>query len=79
MRSRRRVECPEHNGLHIAEDHFIVETIDPDTGEVLPAGEEGELVFTSLTKTGLPMLRYRTRDISKVETKYANVDEHTPE
>lgn len=62
------IECPEHNGLHIAEDHFIVETIDPDTGKVLPAGEEGELVFTTLTKTGLPMLRYRTRDISKIET-----------
>ena len=63
------VECEEHKGLHIWEDHFIVETIDPDTGEVLPAGEEGELVFTTLTKTGLPMLRYRTRDISKIETE----------
>jgi phenylacetate-CoA ligase len=63
------IECPEHNGLHIAEDHFIVETIDPDTGEVLPTGEEGELVFTALTKTGLPMLRYRTRDISKIQTE----------
>jgi len=63
------IECNEHHGLHIAEDHFIVETIDPDTGEVLPAGEEGELVFTTLTKTGLPMLRYRTRDISKIETE----------
>jgi phenylacetate-CoA ligase len=63
------VECPEHNGLHIWEDHFIVETIDSDTGEVLPAGEEGELVFTGLTKMGLPMLRYRTRDISTVETE----------
>jgi phenylacetate-CoA ligase len=63
------VECAEHNGLHIWEDHFIVETIDSDTGEVLPAGEEGELVFTGLTKMGLPMLRYRTRDISKIETE----------
>jgi phenylacetate-CoA ligase len=62
------IECEEHKGLHIWEDHFIVETIDPDTGEVLPAGEEGELVFTTLTKTGLPMLRYRTRDISKIDT-----------
>ncbi len=60
------IECPEHNGLHIWEDNFIVETIDPDTGEVLNVGEEGELVFTSLTKTGLPMLRYRTRDISTI-------------
>jgi phenylacetate-CoA ligase len=63
------VECPEQNGLHIWEDHFIVETIDPDTGEVLAPGEEGELVFTGLTKMGLPMLRYRTRDISTIETE----------
>ncbi len=63
------IECSEHKGLHVWEDHFIVETIDPDTGEVLPAGEEGEIVFTTLTKTGLPMLRYRTRDISKIETE----------
>lgn len=63
------VECEEHNGLHIWEDQFIVETIDPDTGEVLQAGEEGELVFTTLTKTGLPMLRYRTRDISKIDAE----------
>jgi phenylacetate-CoA ligase len=63
------VECPEHNGLHIWEDHFLVETIDPKTGDVLPAGEEGELVFTTLTKTGLPILRFRTRDISVVETE----------
>jgi phenylacetate-CoA ligase len=63
------IECPKHNGLHIWEDNFIVETIDPDTGEVLNAGEEGELVFTALTKTGLPMLRYRTRDISKINSE----------
>jgi phenylacetate-CoA ligase len=63
------VECSEHNGLHIWEDHFLVETIDPKTGEVLPAGEEGELVFTPLTKTGLPLLRFRTRDISVIETE----------
>jgi phenylacetate-CoA ligase len=62
------VECPEHNGLHIWEDHFIVETINSETGEVLPEGEEGELVFTSLSKTGMPILRYRTRDISVIET-----------
>ena len=60
------VECPEHDGLHVWEDQFIVETIDPDTGETLPDGEEGELVFTALTKTGLPILRYRSRDISKI-------------
>jgi len=63
------VECPEHNGLHVWEDHFIVETINPETGEVLSPGEEGELVFTGLTKMGLPMLRYRTRDLSRVETE----------
>ena len=63
------IECSEHKGLHIWEDHFIVETIDPKTGEVLSPGEEGELVFTTLTKTGIPMLRFRTRDISVVETE----------
>ncbi len=60
------VECPEHDGLHVWEDQFIIETIDPDTGESVPDGEEGELVFTALGKTGLPILRYRTRDISKI-------------
>ncbi len=63
------VECREHSGLHIWEDHFLIETIDPKTGDVLPAGEEGELVFTTLTKTGLPILRFRTRDISVIETE----------
>jgi phenylacetate-CoA ligase len=62
------IECSEHNGLHIWEDHFLVETINPETGEVLSPGEEGELVFTTLTKTGMPMLRFRTRDISVIET-----------
>ena len=63
------VECPENKGLHIWEDHFLIETIDPKTDEVLPAGDEGELVFTTLTKTGLPILRFRTRDISVIETE----------
>jgi phenylacetate-CoA ligase len=63
------IECNEHKGLHIWEDHFIVETIDPKTGEVLSPGEEGELVFTTLTKTGIPMLRFRTRDISVIDTE----------
>ncbi len=61
------IECNEHKGLHIWEDHFLVETIDPETGEVLSPGEEGELVFTTLTKTGIPMLRFRTRDISVID------------
>ncbi|MBR2916705.1 MAG: AMP-binding protein, partial [Clostridia bacterium] len=56
-------ECSEQKGMHINEDHFIAEIIDPDTGEVLPEGSEGELVFTSLTKEAFPLLRYRTRDI----------------
>jgi phenylacetate-CoA ligase len=63
------IECNEHKGLHIWEDHFIIETINPETGEVLSPGEEGELVFTTLTKTGIPMLRFRTRDISVIDTE----------
>ncbi len=59
-------ECVHRCGHHIAEDHFIVETIDPDTGEVLKPGEEGELVFTSLTKEAFPVIRFRTKDISRV-------------
>ncbi len=57
-------ECPCQNGLHIQEDHFIPEIINPETEEVLPPGSKGELVFTTITKEGLPLLRYRTRDIS---------------
>lgn len=57
-------ECEEQTGMHINEDHFIPEIIDPDTGEVLPDGEEGELVFTCITKQALPLIRYRTRDIA---------------
>jgi phenylacetate-CoA ligase len=57
-------ECQEKNGLHIFEDHFIPEIIDPVTGESLPYGEKGELVITTLSKEALPILRYRTRDIS---------------
>ena len=56
-------ECCEQKGMHVNEDHFIAEIIDPDTGEVLPDGEKGELVFTSLDKEAFPLLRYRTRDI----------------
>ena len=56
-------ECSEQKGMHICEDHFIAEIIDPDTGEVLPDGTKGELVFTSITKEAFPLLRYRTRDI----------------
>ena len=56
-------ECEEQKGMHINEDHFYAEIIDPDTGEVLPDGEKGELVFTALDKEAFPLLRYRTRDI----------------
>ncbi len=56
-------ECEAQHGMHIQEDHFIPEIIDPDTGEVLPEGEVGELVFTSITKKAFPLLRYRTRDL----------------
>ena len=62
-------ECMERDGLHIAEDHFFPEIIDPDTGERLPYGEQGELVVTTLTKEGLPLLRYRTRDITYLYDK----------
>ena len=56
-------ECEAQNGMHINEDHFYAEVIDPDTGEVLPEGSKGELVFTALDKEAFPLLRYRTRDI----------------
>jgi len=56
-------ECQCQNGLHVAEDHFYLEIIDPDTGEQLPDGTEGEIVFTCITKEALPLIRYRTRDI----------------
>ena len=59
------MECTEgREGMHIFEDHFLVETINPETGEVLPPGEKGELVFTTLTKEAFPLIRYRTRDVS---------------
>jgi len=60
-------ECAYRNGMHVAEDHFIVECINPDTLEPVPDGEEGELVFTTLNKEAFPLLRYRTRDISRLD------------
>lgn len=59
-------ECHVRDGLHIAEDHFLVEIINPDTGETLDFGEKGELVITTLTKEAMPLLRYRTRDITSL-------------
>ena len=62
-------ECEEQKGMHINEDHFYAEIIDPDTGEVLPEGSVGELVFTSLDKEAFPLLRYRTRDLCVLSRK----------
>lgn len=60
-------ECPEKNGLHIAEDHFIAEVIDPETLETLPAGEEGELVLTTIAKEAFPLIRLRTGDLTRID------------
>jgi len=60
------IDCQYHDGLHVWEDHFIVEVIDPKTGEPVEPEEKGELVFTSLTKDAMPLIRYRTRDISRL-------------
>lgn len=62
-------ECSEQTGMHINEDHFIAEIIDPETGEQLPEGELGELVFTSITKDAFPLIRYRTRDLTTLSRK----------
>jgi phenylacetate-CoA ligase len=62
------VECDAQDGLHGWEDHFLFEIIDPETGRTVPEGQAGELVITTLTKEGLPMIRYRTRDITRVTT-----------
>ncbi len=59
-------ECSAKSGLHVFEDHFFVEVIDPETGDVLPEGERGEIVYTSLTKEACPVIRYRSRDITKL-------------
>ena len=61
-------ECGAQAGMHINEDHFIVEVIDPETGRALPEGEQGELVFSAITKEAFPILRYRTRDIGVIST-----------
>lgn len=59
-------ECPEQHGMHVNEDHFIIEIIDPETGEHVPDGTQGEIVFTCLTKEAFPLIRFRTRDIGKI-------------
>ncbi len=61
-------ECIHQNGMHVAEDHFIIEIVDPKTGQPLPEGEEGEVVITTIQKKAQPLLRYRTRDIASITT-----------
>ncbi|KAA0259332.1 phenylacetate--CoA ligase [Deferribacter autotrophicus] len=63
------IDCKEHNGIHVWDDHYIIEIIDPETGEPVNDGEEGEMVITTLTREGLPLIRYRTRDITKVVSR----------
>lgn len=65
-------ECTEKSGMHIAEDHFLAEVIDKETYKVLPRGECGELVITTLTKMGMPVLRYRTKDLTKIDYSICN-------
>lgn len=62
-------ECEHQCGLHLAEDHFLFEVVDPESGHPLPRGEEGELIVTTLTKEAIPMLRYRTRDLTTITTE----------
>ncbi|MCL5982892.1 MAG: phenylacetate--CoA ligase [Firmicutes bacterium] len=71
-------ECQAQNGLHLNEDHFLAEIVDPESGKVLPAGAEGELVFTTLTKEGFPVIRYRTRDISVIDRERCACGRTTP-
>ncbi len=68
-------ECSEQGGMHINEDHFIAEIIDPITGEVLPDGEKASLVFTCITKEAFPLIRYRTRDICVLSRNHALAEE----
>jgi phenylacetate-CoA ligase len=62
-------ECQERNGLHINEDHFLVEVVDPETLQPLPEGETGEMVITTLTKEAFPVIRFRTRDVTSLKTE----------
>ena len=62
-------ECLEKKGMHVNEDHVIIEILDPDTGKPVPEGEYGEVVFTTITKEGMPMIRYRTHDISRIDVE----------
>jgi len=72
------IECEYRNGLHVWADEFLVEAIDPDTGEALDPGSEGELVFTMLSREGMPLLRYRSRDLSSVFEEECACGRHHP-
>jgi phenylacetate-CoA ligase len=72
------IECEERNGLHVWADEFLIETINPDTGEVLEPGSEGELVFTMLSREAMPLLRYRSRDLSRVYEEECACGRHHP-
>lgn len=63
------IDCREHDGVHVWEDHYLVEIINPETGESLPDGEWGEMVVTTLTREGLPLIRFRTRDITRIVSR----------
>jgi len=63
------MDCPSHTGIHVWEDQYIVEVIDPQTGELLPDGREGELVFTCLTRSAMPLVRFRSGDLSRINTR----------
>jgi phenylacetate-CoA ligase len=60
------IDCPEHNGIHVWEDHYLIEMVDPDSGEPVPDGEWGEMVVTTLTREALPLIRFRTKDINRI-------------
>jgi phenylacetate-CoA ligase len=72
------MECEHQNGLHIWSDEFIVETINPDTGEVLSPGKRGELVFTMLTREAMPLLRYRTKDLAQISYEECECGRYHP-
>lgn len=72
------VECKMQNGLHIWSDEFLIETINPDTGEVLPEGERGEMVFTMLSREAMPLLRYRTRDLAVINWEECECGRYHP-
>jgi phenylacetate-CoA ligase len=72
------VECEHQNGLHIWADQFLVEVIDPETGEVLEEGKKGELVFTMLTREAMPLLRYRTKDLAVIKWEECECGRYHP-